>query len=399
MIQAVDSILQQISRDQPQLSFAMRAWDGLERRYGPGEPAFCLCLNTPDAATEVLAGGSLGFGEAFMDGRLEIEGDIQALLALRAHPAVKTLHVSAKDKAKLAAGYLRHRNVAKQSRQNVQHHYDLGNEFYRLWLDETMTYSCAYWPPECLTLEDAQRAKYDHICRKLLLQPGDRLVDLGCGWGGMLAYAAEAYGVEGVGYTLSSEQHEYANERLRAAGLHPRVRVELRDYREAKGEYDKFVSIGMFEHVGKEFFPTFFNTIARLLVAGGIGVLQTIGSDIEGDVDPWTLKYIFPGGYLPTMAQISEPLGRAGLVMTDFENLRTHYARTLDAWAERFEVHGEEVRAMLGERFVRMWRLYLNSASASFKTGIIELFQLTFTNGIRDFPPTREHLYRQRSMS
>jgi cyclopropane-fatty-acyl-phospholipid synthase len=393
MIDAIDSVFRQVSHDQPDLSFGLRLWDGSERVYGAGVPIFHLELGSPEAVARVASGGSLGFAEAFMDGSLKVEGDLQQLLALRTHPAVKNLHLSAKDKATFAASYLRHRNVAKRARQNVQHHYDLGNHFYRLWLDESLTYSCAYWADGIVTLDQAQDAKHEHICRKLMLRPGDRLVDVGCGWGAMLSYAARRYGVEGVGYTLSTEQQEYANERLRAEGLYPKVRVELEDYREATGSFNKFVSIGMFEHVGKEFYRTFFDKVAGLLEPAALGVLHTIGADQVSDVDPFTQKYIFPGGYIPTMAQITEPLGKAGFVMTDFENLRPHYARTLDAWAERFEVHADEVEKKLGAQFVRMWRLYLNSASASFKTGVIELFQITFTKGIRDLPWTRGYLY------
>ena len=397
MIDTVDTIFRQLSRDIPEVSFRMRLWDGSERRYGTGEERFLLTIASPETLTDVLTRGSLGFGEAYMDGRVEVEGDLQSLVRFAFHPAVRDLHLRPRDKAKILAMYARHRNSLKKAKENISHHYDLGNDFYRLWLDESMTYSCAYWDEGCAGLEEAQQAKYDHICRKLHLAEGERLVDIGCGWGGMLRHAAIHYGVEGVGYTLSEGQYTYANQRFREEGLYPRVRVELRDYREAAGTFDKFVSIGMFEHVGKEYYGEFFAKTAALLESGGLGVLHTIGKDREGETDPWIAKYIFPGGYLPTLAQIALPLGEQDLCVTDVENLRLHYARTLDAWIERFEARVDEVRARFDERFVRMWRFYLNASAAGFKWGGTRVFQVTFSKGNRsDLPLTRAHLYAER---
>jgi cyclopropane-fatty-acyl-phospholipid synthase len=293
------------------------------------------------------------------------------------------------------AAYVRNRNTLRKARENIQHHYDLGNDFYTLWLDESMTYSCAYWDERCGDdLDAAQRAKYEHICRKLNLQAGDRLVDIGSGWGGMLAHAAREYGVEGMGCTLSEQQNEMANERFRALGVYPRVRSELIDYREIEGRFDKFVSIGMFEHVGREYYGEFFDKVARLLEPGGTGVLHTIGREREQGLDAWISKYIFPGAYLPTIGQLGDGLAAGGLVMTDMENLRPHYARTLDAWSERFEEHIDEIREQFDDRFVRMWRYYLYSCSAGFKWGDLRVFQVTFTNGVNaELPLTRSHIY------
>lgn len=394
MFATIDRIFQQLSHDLPDVPFRVRMWDGSERRYGEGHEKFVLSFNTPEALSDVLTRGSLGFGEAYMNAGLDVEGDFQSLIRFAFQPVVQELHLSARERGRLLAHVIKHRNNLKRSRENVRHHYDLGNDFYRLWLDESMTYSCAYWDDECETLDQAQRAKYDHICRKLHLRAGERLVDIGCGWGGMLAHAAAEYGVEGVGYTLSDEQHTYANQRLKDLGLHPRVRVDLADYRDIKGKFDKFVSIGMFEHVGKEYYGVFFEKVHELLVDGGIGLLHTIGKDKDGDTDPWVATYIFPGGYVPTLAQIAQSMGEHDLAITDVENLRLHYARTLDAWAAEFEAHEAEIQERLGDSFVRMWRFYLNGSSAGFKWGDSRVFQVAFTNGLRsDLPMTRAHLH------
>ena len=394
MFATIDRIFQQLSHDLPDTPFRVRMWDGSERTYGEGPEKFLLRINSAEALSDVLTRGSLGFGEAYTNGGLDVEGDFQSLIRFAFEPVVRELLLSARERGRLLAHVIKHRNNLKRSRENVRHHYDLGNDFYRLWLDESMTYSCAYWDEECQTLEQAQRAKYEHICRKLHLRAGERLVDIGCGWGGMLAYAAAEYGVEGVGFTLSEEQHSYANQRLKDLGVYPHVRVELADYRDIEGKFDKFVSIGMFEHVGKEYYGVFFEKVHELLEEGGIGLLHTIGAEKEGDTDPWVATYIFPGGYLPTLARIAQNMGEHDLAIHDVENLRLHYARTLDTWVANFETHEEEIRARMGDSFVRMWRFYLNSSSAGFKWGDSRVFQVAFTNGLRsDLPMTRAYLH------
>jgi len=394
MIDVADGVFRTIAADVPENPFAVRLWDGTERRYGNGDPHFTLSIDSSATLTAMVTGGSLGVGESYVSGGLEVEGDLQSFIRLGVHPAVRDLQIRPRDKARIVAMALRNRNSLRRARRNIQHHYDLGNDFYGLWLDESMTYSCAYWDEDCDSIEAAQKAKYEHICRKLQLEEGERLVDIGCGWGGMLLYAAQEYGVEGVGYTLSTEQHEFANNRLRAAGLYPRVRVELQDYREAGGEFDKFVSIGMFEHVGREYYGEFFSKVEELLVPDAVGVLHTIGRHREGDVDAWVSAHIFPGTYTPTMGQIDAAMGETDLVLTDVENLRLHYARTLDAWAERFEARLGEVRQQFDEQFIRMWRFYLNACSVGFKWGDSRVYQVTFTKGLHSgLPPTRAYLY------
>lgn len=278
---------------------------------------------------------------------------------------------------------------------NISYHYDLGDDFYALFLDTTMTYSCGYFHTETDSLEQAQLNKYEHICRKLALQPGEKLVDIGCGWGGMLIYAAQNYGISGLGNTLSLNQYESAKTRIKELGLQDRIEVVLADYRQISGEFDKFVSIGMFEHVGKAFISEYMRAVANLLKRGGTGMLHTIGKDAESPSDAWILKYIFPGGYIPNLTEIVDEMGRAGFSILDVENLRFHYGHTLDQWANSYEKNLEKVRGMFDESFVRMWRLYLHASSAGFKYGSSCLFQILFSKGLNnELPLTRKHLYR-----
>jgi len=290
--------------------------------------------------------------------------------------------------------YLKTLDTLIQSPKNISHHYDRGNDFYRLWLDESMTYSCAYFRSENDTLEQAQQQKYEHICRKLQLKKDDTLIDVGCGWGGMLIYAAKNYQVSGVGCTLSEPQVQFAKERIDQEGLQDRITVLKQDYREIDGAFDKFVSIGMFEHVGKKFLPQFMEKTRSLLKKGGIGVLHYIGKEKPFAGDPWTMKYIFPGGYIPVLDETVRAMGKADFIPIDIENLRLHYARTLDEWSKRFETHIEKIRSRFDESFVRMWRMFLNGSSAGFRYGNSRLHQITFTNGLNNsLPITRENLY------
>ncbi|PIQ98333.1 MAG: SAM-dependent methyltransferase, partial [Candidatus Nealsonbacteria bacterium CG11_big_fil_rev_8_21_14_0_20_39_9] len=289
------------------------------------------------------------------------------------------------------------------------YHYDVGNDFYSLWLDPTLTYSCAYFKKEEDTLEQAQLQKYEHVSKKLQLKRGETLVDMGCGWGGMMFYAAENYGVKCEGYTLSENQYSYVLEEIRKRKLQDFVKIYLKDYREAEGKFDKFVSIGMFEHVGKKFYPIFFEVVKKLLKSGGTGLLQTIGSSKDTPTDPWVTKYIFPGGFIPALQVIINIMNQKGLVFFDIEDLRRHYHMTLDKWIERFEKNIDKIRKVLikifgsGERveeFLRMWRLYLNGSSVSFKAGGNRLYQITFSNGLNDqLPLTRSYLYSPSSQS
>ena len=330
-----------------------------------------------------------------MAGELEVEGNLQELLRLGYFIEFDKHSLSFWQKLRFLLHRLGTRNTSSRVPKNISYHYDRGDEFYALYLDKTMTYSCGYFTSETDSLEQAQLNKYEHICRKLNLQPGDKLVDIGCGWGGMLIYAAQKYGIKGLGNTLSRNQCECAKRKIEELGLQNQIEVVLADYRDLTGQFDKFVSIGMFEHVGKAFIPVFMHKVSQLLKKGGIGLLHTIGKNTESPSDPWIMKYIFPGGYIPNLAAVAQEMGLAGLSVLDVENLRLHYGHTLDCWADNYEKNVEKVRCMFDESFVRMWRLYLNACSAGFKYGSSRLYQILFSNGFsNDLPLTRKHLYQ-----
>ena len=387
MKKTLKKILSTLSETDPNISFEVRFWDGEVLRFGNEEPVFVLSLKTKKAAKRIFASGTLGFGEEYMAGNIDVEGDFKELMHLGTMPAFENLDISFGTKVGILFQNLKTLNSIIQSRKNISHHYDRGNNFYRLWLDESMTYSCAYFRTEKDTLEQAQLQKYEHICRKLQLVKGDSLIDIGCGWGGMLIYAAKNYGVSGVGCTLSEPQVQFAKERISQEGLQDRITILKKDYREIEGVFDKFVSIGMFEHVGKKFIPKFMKKTHSLLKKGGIGVLHYIGKEKFSAADPCTLKYIFPGGYIPLLDETVRAMGKSGLIPIDIENLRIHYARTLDEWSKRFEAYIERIRNLFDEPFVRMWRMFLNGSSAGFRYGTTRLHQIIFTNGLNNYLP------------
>ena len=378
----------------PRSRFAFKFWDGEAITYG-NQTEVVLRLKTKESAQQLLVNGFLGFAEAYMAGDLEVEGNLQELLRLGYAIEFDKHSLSFWQKMRFLLHRLGTRNTSSRVPRNISHHYDRGDEFYALYLDNSMTYSCGYFTNETDSLEQAQMNKYEHICRKLDLQPGEKLVDIGCGWGGMLIYAAQKYGTKGLGNTISRNQYECANRKIEELGLQNQIEVVLKDYREITGTFDKFVSIGMFEHVGKAFIPVFMRKMSNLLKEGGTGLLHTIGKDAESPRDPWIMKYIFPGYYVPNLAEIVAQMGLRGLSILDVENLRFHYGHTLDCWADNYENNVEKVRCMFDESFVRMWRLYLQTCSAGFKYGNSRLYQILFTNGLTNgLPLTRKHLYQ-----
>lgn len=394
MKKTLQEILSALSNSDKTVSFEVRLWDGEKMNFGSDNPDIIISLNTKQAARRVLQSGILGFGEEYMAGNISVEGDFQKLTRLGTNPNIGRITLSLWTKLGIFMRHLASLNTLRQAPKNISHHYDRGNDFYRLWLDKSMTYSCAYFRQDEDILEQAQQQKYEHICRKLQLKENETLVDIGCGWGGMLIYAAKNYGVSGIGCTLSQPQVDLAIDKVKQEGLENQIKILLEDYRNLSGQFDKFVSIGMFEHVGKKFITGFMEKTRLLLKPGGIGLLHTIGKEKATSSDPWTRKYIFPGGYIPILDEIVREMGENSLIPIDIENLRLHYARTLDEWSKRFERNVEKIERMFDESFVRMWRMFLNGSAAGFRYGNIRVYQITFTNGLNnDLPLTRENLY------
>jgi len=395
MKKALQGVLRGLNASVPNIPFDVRFWDGDVWTFGNGIPSFTLVFKRKKAVKNVLAKGTLGFGEEYAAGYIDVDGDFRQLVRLGVDSCIQGMRLSLRAKAASVFHYLASLNTLGRSPKNIAHHYDLGNDFYKQYLDESMTYSCAYFRSTEDTLEDAQKQKYEHICRKLQLKEGETLIDIGCGWGGMLLYAARHYGVKGVGCTLSPHQTDYAKQKAATEKLDGSVTILREDYRNITGQFDKLVSIGMFEHVGKNFISTFMEKTQSLLKPGGIGLLHTIGKERQSGRDPWTMKYIFPGGYIPMLDHVIHTMGEKGLVPVDVENLRLHYAATLDEWAKRFELKAKEIEKMFDGRLVRTWRMFLCGSAAAFRWADLRLYQILFTNGLNNsLPLTREHLYR-----
>lgn len=382
-----------INRADPAAAFSFELWDGKIIEYGD-RPKTTLIIKSARVPGQLFSRGFLGFGEAYVAGDLEVKGDLQELLRLGLVSEFDEKNFSLLQKLRLLPFYLKTASTAGNARANIAYHYDLNPEFFSLFLDESLTYSCGYFKNGDDSLDLAQRNKYDHIAGKILLSPGETLVDIGCGWGGMLLHSASKYGIRGVGITLSENQSKHVSRRIRELGLVDRIDVKLLDYRRLKGKFDKFVSIGMFEHVGKRFLPVYMRRTAELLKKGGLGLLHTIATEVDAGSDAWIHRYIFPGGYLPSLAETIGEMGKAGLNVLDVEGLRLHYGRTLDCWIANFERNVDRIQEMFDERFVRMWRLYLNVSSAAFKYDGNRLYQILFSNGLNnDLPITREYMY------
>jgi cyclopropane-fatty-acyl-phospholipid synthase len=351
-----------------------RLWDGFEIRPADGSPIGTFVIKNRPALLGWVWDPDLYFGEAFMFGAIEIRGDLVGTLEA-AFRALAT--------AKPRPWWLwQSSNDERTARENVHHHYDLGNEFYRLWLDREMVYTCAYFPTPDVSLEDAQLAKLDLVCRKLALRPGERVVEAGCGWGSLALFMAKRYGVTVRAFNLSTEQVAYARERAEREGLDARVEFVEDDYRNMQGQYDVFVSVGMLEHVGKADYPTLGAVIDRSLLPHGRGLLHFIGRDRPAPLNPWIRRRIFPGGYPPSLREVSElMLEPQAFSVLDVENLRLHYAKTLEHWLARFNDAATQVRRIADDPFVRAWQLYLAGSQAAFLTGSMQLFQVVFARG------------------
>lgn len=372
---------------------------GKKHSYG-GEPGPEVTIQITDAGLyrKLFTNPELHIGEAYMDGTLLVrEGGIRGFLTLfalnrqsvRNHPLQKLLRGTMKKLKRW-----QQRNTQKTSSANVRHHYDLSNDFYRLWLDNDMHYSCAYFATPEDTLEQAQQNKLRHIAAKLDLKPGQRVLDIGCGWGGNALYIASVADVEVVGVTLSVEQHALATQRARERGLEKRVRFELMDYRNVQGPFDRIVSIGMFEHVGIDHFVEYFAKIRDLLTPDGLALVHSIGrKGGPGQTGAWVRRYIFPGGYSPALSETLAAVEKAGLWVTDIEILRLHYAKTLREWENRFQSHRPEITSMMDERFCRMWEFYLIASELAFSHGKHMNFQLQLTRNVDALPLTRDYMF------
>ena len=342
----------------------------------------------------ILADPWVRFGDAYSDGTLTIEGDLVALLETIYRSSGMGGRSSSRVRRAVSLLHRPHRNTLSGSRDNIHHHYDIGNDFYSLWLGSTMAYTCAYYPTPAATLDEAQTAKMDHVCRKLRLRAGESVVEAGCGWGMLALHMARHYGVRVRAFNISHEQIVYARERAAREGLAGRVEYIEDDYRNISGRYDAFVSVGMLEHVGLKNYGMLGQVVRRCLGSNGRGLIHSIGRNHPARLQPWIEKRIFPGAYAPSLGEMARIFEPADLSILDVENLRLHYAQTLRHWLALYEAASGRVREMFDERFVRMWRLYLAGSAAAFSTGTLQLFQVVFASADNnDVPWTRAHLY------
>jgi cyclopropane-fatty-acyl-phospholipid synthase len=363
--------------------------DGEAVYVGEGEPVGTLRFHDSHALRRMFWNPELAFGEGYTDGSIEIDGDlleiIDAAYSKQLHPLIERLLFSAqRPRANSLVG----------SRNNIHAHYDLGNDFYALWLDKRMQYTCAYFPTPDATLDDAQVAKMHHVSRKVALRPGERVVEAGCGWGSLAIHMARHYGVTVRAFNISHEQIAYGREQAAREGLSDRVEFIEDDYRNITGKYDCFMSVGMLEHVGLSHYRELGAVIDRSLPAHGRGLIHTIGRNRRTNLNTWIEKHIFPGGYPPTLREMMDIFEPVRLSVLDVENLRLHYEKTAWHWLQGFERNVDKVARMFDERFVRAWRLYLAGTSVAFRTSHMQLFQVVFArdrfNGI---PWTRAGVY------
>ncbi|MCK2150797.1 MULTISPECIES: SAM-dependent methyltransferase [Marinobacter] len=359
------------------------------------EVRFILHLKDPKALYSLVANPNLAFGDLYSAGRLDVEGDLPDLM----ETLYRSVHAARQDWPKWLDALWRNHNPRStgitEAKENIHHHYDLGNEFYQLWLDQAeMQYTCAYYERPDLTLEQAQLAKLEHVCRKLRLKPGMTVVEAGCGWGGLARYMARHYGVKVHSYNISREQLVYAREQARQQQLDHLIEYVEDDYRNIEGQYDAFVSVGMLEHVGKENYPALSALIKRSLKPDGIALLHSIGRNRPMLMNAWIEKRIFPGAYPPSIGEFMEICEQGDFSVLDVENLRLHYAQTLSHWMDRFTENQDQVSEMYDEHFTRAWRMYLAGSIAAFRAGSLQLFQVVFTHGDNNqLPQSRQDLY------
>jgi cyclopropane-fatty-acyl-phospholipid synthase len=368
-------------------------WDGAVVTSGDAAPSSSIRLRDRGTLWKIVWDPWYQFGEAYAAGRLEVDGDLaQTLVDIYAPANAGGWSGTGDWRTRLL--HPRKGNSLHRSRKNVYHHYDIGNDFYQLWLDAHMLYTCAYFAEPDYSLEQAQIAKMEHVCRKLQLTPGQHVVEAGCGWGGFALYMARHFGVTVKAFNISVRQVEFARERARREGLDNRVQFVLDDWRGIREPCDVFVSIGMLEHVGKANYRRLGEVIHRCLSATGRGLIHSIGQNLPRRINAWIERRVFPGGYPPALSEALQVLEPFDFSVLDVENLRLHYAETLRHWLARYERSVEQIRSMFDDQFVRIWRLYLCGSLAAFASGSLQLFQILFARGtLNDLSPTRQHLY------
>ena len=396
----IDKILRRVRHGR----VVMRYWDGEERSYGRSGPVVHVRVNNPAVARKAVRSASLAFGEAYMHGEVEVpedELDTLFLLVARNRAAVRGL-------TPLRRIHRSERNRRGRQREQISRHYDVGNDYYRLFLDPTLTYSCGYFETPDDSLEAAQRQKLDHTLRKLRIEPGQRLLDIGSGWGHLAVTAAKQYDVSVLGVTLSHEQLDEAQKLAAREGVADRVHFRLMNYQDVpestdpvvRGSFDRIVSVGMFEHVGRDLHRNFFEVVDKLLVPGGVGLVHTITNQMLQSNDAWVDTHIFPGGYLPTVAELEGLLAARGLWSIDRENLWHQYARTLSHWRQNHQANRDRIVEMFDEEFYRMRDLWLAGSQAGFAHGTLGLAQIVFAKGKpTGWPLTRRELYSARTVA
>ena len=372
--------------------FTMKFWDGEEVKIGDGSSKFKVNLYEPLNKKDFLNSASLALGEAYMNKSIDIEGDLYLAL----DTLLSNIKSSPTNNKALPKIFSKSTSKLKQ-KKDVSSHYDIGNDFYSLWLDDTLSYSCAYFKNENDTLYDAQMNKIHHTLKKLNLKEGESLLDIGCGWGTLLIEAAKKYKVKGLGITLSDEQYKKFSERIVEENLQDYLEVRLMDYRDLEKSgltFDKVVSVGMLEHVGRTNYDLYFKNINAVLKKGGVFVLHYISGMKETEGDAWIKKYIFPGGMIPSLREIINISAENNYCTVDVESLRLHYMKTLLEWYKNFEDNIDEISTKFDEKFIRMWRMYLCSCAAAFNNNITDLHQIVFTKGVNnELPLTRSHIY------
>lgn len=365
---------------------AIELWNGEILRYCQ-RPVIRVRVGSRWILIRLLIDPSLAFGGAYSNCQIEVDGDLVALCEI----VERSLQSNSRFSEQKCNTTYQDLHVV---RGDIHRHYDIGNEFFQLWLDKQMVYTCGYFESPDVSLEAAQTAKLDYVCRKLRLQPNQSVVEAGSGWGALALHMARNYGVRVRAYNIAHEQVEYACQRAAAEGLTSRVEFIEDDWRNISGSYDAFVSVGMLEHVGPKNYRLFGDLIRRILKPDGLGLIHTIGRNSAQPLDRWTKRRIFPGAYPPSLRQLMDFFEQPDFSVLDVENLRLHYARTLEHWLQRFEENVDQIHRMFDERFVRMWRLYLSASLSSFRTSSLQLFQVVFCHGQNNrIPWTRDDLY------